>query len=350
MPNSSQMHTPELQELFGVKGVEIFSTGLWNGKQITDKDLDAIVESFSKIGGVMKPHLKLGHNEKQPLLESAGLPAAGWVENVRKVGGKLVADFVDIPRQIFQLIKNKAYRKVSCEIYNDIDIEGQRYPKLLGAVALLGAETPGVMNLKDILSQYNLTSKFKMVQTFTGENSIDIIDLDINEHSESEMDEVQKQLDAALEQNKALQGQIDAFNAKMEAFQAQFDQVKKSKEDVEKELADARRATEEAEADKFVTELQAEKLCSKAMAPFVKAALSSERVEKYSLESKEYSRKDLIKEILRAANEASKVNFSNETANTNEADKADKVDEVEKYSKEHNVSYSEAYRIVNKKA
>ena len=95
---------------------------------------------------------------------------------MRKVGSKLVADFVDIPREIYQLIQNKAYRKVSCEIYNDIQIGEKKHRKFLGAVALLGSEMPAVRSLKDILSQYSeVFSRFKTVETFTTENSDSIL-------------------------------------------------------------------------------------------------------------------------------------------------------------------------------
>lgn len=351
MPNANQMHVDSLMSLHTIKGVEIFATGTWNGRQIQEADLDAIVESFAATSNLMKPHLKLGHNEKQELLKSAGLPAAGWVENVRKVGSKLQADFVDIPRQIYQLIKNKAYRKVSCEIYNDIEIEGKKHRKLLGAVALLGAETPGVMNLRDILSQYAMNSKFKTVETFTSENSNATIELlEINDlNSETfGMDEQQlKELAAAKEK---LQADLDAAKAQADTYKADLEAANKAKVEAETALAQAKKATEEAEADKFVADLQAEKLCSKAMAPLLKAAVSSEVVEKYSFDGKDYSRQGLLKEILKGAAEAAKVNFSNQTANVEKNEGKDDLTKVEAYAKEHGCSYSEAYRQLNKKA
>ena len=91
-----EQFTIEPAGLFSIKDVEIFSTGTWNGKEITEKDLDNIVDAFSKTKEVVRPFLKLGHDDNQKLIQNDGLPAAGWVENVRKVGGKLRADFVDI--------------------------------------------------------------------------------------------------------------------------------------------------------------------------------------------------------------------------------------------------------------
>jgi len=169
-------------ELFTIKGVEIFSSGLWNGRRIEENDLDEIVSAYSKTAETVRPFLKLGHSEDQKLLANEGLPAAGWVENIRKAGTKLVADFVDIPKKIYQLIERKAYRKVSCEIYNNIEIDGNKYPKMIGAVALLCAELPGVLNLTDILSNYNLENRFSAVQKFATENETAIVILDVNEN------------------------------------------------------------------------------------------------------------------------------------------------------------------------
>jgi bacterioferritin (cytochrome b1) len=351
MPNSNAIHTDKLmgQDLYTIKGVEVFATGTWNGKKIEDQDLDSIVEAYGETEGILKPHLKLGHNDEQGILKSAGLPAAGWVENVRRVGSKLVADFVDIPKEIYQLIQKKAYRKVSCEIYNDIQIDTKKYRKFLGAVALLGSEMPAVRSLKDILSQYSdVFSRFKTVETFTTENSEHIIrSIEINLPSENFG--MEQQLQEAQAKNDKLQADLAAAQAKMDAFSAQVDEMKKAKEETERKLVEAQRATQEAEADKFVSELQAEKLCSKAMAPLVKAAVSN--VEKYSADGKDYSRQDLVKEILKGAAEAAKVNFSNATttdAKAGEETEAEKAKRVEKYAEENKISYSEAYRQLSK--
>jgi len=353
MPNSNALQTDKLngQDLYIIKGVEVFATGTWNGKKIEDQDLDSIVEAYAETEGILKPHLKLGHNDEQGLLKSAGLPAAGWVENVRKVGSKLVADFVDVPKEIYKLIQNKAYRKVSCEIYNDIQIDKKKYRKFLGAVALLGSEIPAVRSLKDILSQYSdVFSRFRTVETFTTENSDHIIKtIEINLPSENfGMDE---QLKEAQEKNDKLQADFSALQAKMDAFSAQVEDLKKSKEETERKLVEAQRATQEAEADKFVSELQAEKLCSKAMAPLVKAAVSN--VEKYSADGKDYSRQDLVKEILKGAAEAAKVNFSNVTttdAKSGDESEAELAKRVEKYAEENKVSYRQAYVHLTKKS
>lgn len=137
-----------------IKNVEIFATGTWNGRKYTDKDLDDIVNSFGHVG--FEPPLKLGHNDGQKMLQKDGLPAAGWVENIKKVGSKLVADFKDVPKKIFELLEKKAYKTKSVEIYHNLTVQGGKtFSHVLKAVALLGADIPEVEDLKDVLALYD---------------------------------------------------------------------------------------------------------------------------------------------------------------------------------------------------
>src|SRR3990167_2384230 len=133
---------------------EIFSTGLWNKDQYSEGDLDGMVEAFGKVG--FKPPIKLGHSETQKLLKGEGLPAAGWVENLRRAGDKLVCDFKRVPKKIAELIKAGAWRKKSAEVYWDHldEADSTKFPRVLKAVSLLGEDIPAVTNLGDILALY----------------------------------------------------------------------------------------------------------------------------------------------------------------------------------------------------
>ena len=138
--------------VYNVDGVEIFKAGKWNGDEYTEADLDDIATSYAEIGGELKPYLKLGHNATQPLLD--GMPAAGWVQNVRRQGASLVADFVNVPKKIKELIDKKAYGRMSSEIYWNLKSGDKNYRRALKAVALLGADTPAVRTLDDFINLY----------------------------------------------------------------------------------------------------------------------------------------------------------------------------------------------------
>lgn len=143
-----------LPDTYDIHGVEIFSEGTWNGDPYNAKDIEDLVTSFGETKPFLKPYLKLGHGEKQELLEQEGLPAAGWITNLYQQGQKLLADFSNMPKKIYDLIKAKAYARVSAEIFVNATINGKLYPKTLKAVALLGGETPAVQNLNDIHALY----------------------------------------------------------------------------------------------------------------------------------------------------------------------------------------------------
>lgn len=141
-------------ETFDINDVEVFAEGTWNGDSYSIQDLDEIVNTFNETKDHLKPYLKLGHSEKQKLLAEDELPAAGWVENLKRMGNKLVADFKRIPRKIYEIIKNGGYKRVSIELYVNAKIKDKEFPKALKAIALLGGATPAVGTLDDIRALY----------------------------------------------------------------------------------------------------------------------------------------------------------------------------------------------------
>lgn len=139
-------------------GAEIFATGVWNGKTFSEADLDGIVQSFDffNLGGRIP--LKLGHNTEQPLTD--GQPALGWVDRVWRDGAKLMADFRDVPKIVYDAIKNGLYKFVSVELLRDVKADTRVVPLMLDAVALLGADLPAVGSLSD-LQALTMAAKFE---------------------------------------------------------------------------------------------------------------------------------------------------------------------------------------------
>lgn len=343
-----------MSELKIIKDKEIFSTGTWNGKVITTNDLDDMVDAFDATKDGIRPFLKLGHDTEQKFLQKEGVPAAGWVDNVRRVGSKLVADFIDLPEKIHSLIENKAYRKVSSEVYNNIKIHGKTYRKMLGAVALLGAETPGVMDLSDILSLYGFND-YKDAKTEAEnkeEMKVDIFNLTIKggEMPKTE-NEINLERDLADEKKEAarLKEEVEQFKIKEQESESQKSENAKLKAEVEKfkkEAADQVEKTKQAQIEKFTAELEKENLSTPAMKPYV-LALLGDAVEKYTIDKKEMSRQDLLKETLKLF-KSSDVNLE---VGSEEGDHQQKTleAEVDKYVKDNKVSYRDAYIAVASK-
>jgi len=126
-----------------LQNIELFREGTWKGRPYTGADLDGMVGAFEALKGKLRFPVKLGH------VKAPGTPAAGWIQNLRRAGNKLVADLVDVPKDIAQAWREKRYRQVSSEIAGNFKDEesGKVYPKVLSGLALLGAELPAVSGL-----------------------------------------------------------------------------------------------------------------------------------------------------------------------------------------------------------
>lgn len=329
-------------KLHEIPGVEVFSVGTWNDDPYTQEDLDEMVVAFNENRGKIRPFLKLGHDDDQKLLQKDGYPAAGWISNLYRSGSKLIADFSDIPDKIYQLIKNKAYRKVSCEIYKGVQVGERFYDNLLGAVSLLGSDLPAVMDLDDMLALYGF--KADSIKVFAkNENLVTLRTYDFPniDHGGNEMDEkLVADLKSAQEQIKNLSEQLETFKADS----AKVSEIKTQLEDSQKLIAALERTNFKNQIRAFVSELEAEGLVTKTTKSMVEDYMEDKK--EYSLGDKKVTKEDLFKEILKLTKESGKVNFkehgSDNGRKTNVVDL--ELDKVNKYAAEKKITFSQAYR------
>ncbi|GAJ07419.1 unnamed protein product, partial [marine sediment metagenome] len=152
-------------QTYELKDVEVFGIGTWKGHKITDEDLNNIVNDTNEIIDKLKPKVKLGHDNKQALLQKTGLPAGGWITKLKRAGDKILVDIKEVPRVLYQLIKNGAYKRISSEILTDYAEPSTKkvYKKVLSAIAFLGADLPAVTNLKDIAALYDSDEKAQII-------------------------------------------------------------------------------------------------------------------------------------------------------------------------------------------
>jgi len=133
-----------------IDALEIFDAAV-----LPQYDADIILKNMSaipeKLGISYRIPLVVGHDEDGSWLKDSGYPAAGWLESVRKVGTKLVATVVDVPKKIAELIRARAYRTVSPEIYTNF---GGKMGPALRRVALLGGQIPHIKTLDDVMALY----------------------------------------------------------------------------------------------------------------------------------------------------------------------------------------------------
>lgn len=150
-----------------VPGVELFATGTYRGKTWTLADLDEMCRNGRRLGPkglkLLNPPAVYGHEEEQEFLDRTDWPAAAWVDTdslrVRKYAdpasgkteGVLVGDLTGVIPEAAEALRQKRYRKVSAEIYDDFrDDFGNSFGKAIRRVALLGGEVPQVKRLADI--------------------------------------------------------------------------------------------------------------------------------------------------------------------------------------------------------
>lgn len=182
-----------------LKGIEVFATGVHNGDPYDERDLDEMVAAFGRLD--FKPPLKSGHSKDEP-----GMPALGYVANLRREGRKLIADFVDMPKIVYDYIKAKRFNTVSSEVYWNLKRGGGSYRRALKAVALLGAEIPAVAGLRPLHELFSADAEVhnaEAIQLFSSEGE--------NQHGGNTMSD---------EDTKKLQDELDAANSRAADLEA----------------------------------------------------------------------------------------------------------------------------------
>jgi len=364
-------------------GKEIFSTGNWNGDDYIMKDLEEMVETFNATNSNYKPYIKLGHDEDQKLLQNDGLPSAGWVENLRIKGTKLVCDIVDIPDKIFKLIKDNAYRYVSSEIFWNINFNGQEYPKMLAGVALLGSDMPAVGNLNDFANlykfdyskvrKYNLSNNSKVEDTSTEftnkiEDNMPTID---KVHVPAIIDGKKEEMAAPIAPEVKPEVKEPMADApKVEAPKEEMP-VKKEEEapkkeemaapsieelgaqvaELQKQVAEllAKLGESEVELKKHRIDIKAKEIenfisvnrIAPAAVDYVKEMLGDEKKE-YSVNEKKLSKSDLLAEVIKVYSAANVNLVESSSAPVIEKVEAEDKDleAVKKFAKDNNLDYS----------
>jgi hypothetical protein len=258
------------------------------------------------------------------------------------------------------LIENKAYKKVSSEVFWNLKVGEKVYKRALAAVALLGANTPGVSNLNDILAMYSAKSegcdKLAVYET----NALELSDSEKTNKGGTmpEKSEQEIKLEYALNQKESdLKAANDKLSEAEKAQKEKDDEITRLREfkaqaeiKEQKLLADAQAA----EVKNFVTGLKAEKLCTPAMEGLVTELLGETKKEytvKVGDKDQKLSKQDLLKETLKLFKAAAEVNFEESSAQGDEGSKGndEAMDKKAKeYMTEHKVNYSTALKAVMK--
>jgi hypothetical protein len=328
-----------------LKAVELFSVGTWKGIPVTKEDLESMVEGFSHTNSFYRPPLKLGHNKEQPLLAEDGLPNAGQVNNLYVKDNKLVGDFTNIPDKIFSLIKKKRYNKVSIELFSGVKLKGKTFKKFLGAVALLGADVPGVLNLTDILGQFSQVFSEPTDDLTIIENKMELSPMD----KDKQIQELQEKLAAKDKENEEFKAKLNKSEEDQKNQATEFSNFKK---ETDKKIEDLIVQNDETKVEAFTQILISDGLCNAGMKPLVSQLVKGSLKQEFSVNDKKLSSEEAIKQLLELAKANFSVNKNESTENVENPDDkklyAKSEKDIEKYMADHNCSYSEAYTAVSR--
>lgn len=354
------MASPEDKKLHSITGVEVFAAGKWNGDEYTVADLDEMVRAFNENKARIKPSLKLGHDPDQKLLQKDGYPAAGWIGRLYREGSKLVADFVDMPEKIYELVKRRAYRKVSSEIYWNIEVAGRKYKRFLSAVSMLGGDMPAVGCLDDIMALYGVRKADRLGTYATGgaELTIKTYTVDLSSEAtrmsktEAEI-KLEVELKQAQEESKSYSEELAEKKSAIAEKEKEIETLRKFKEESEKRAAEAEKLAAETKLDSFVSEMEKEGLVTLAMKPYVRQLIGEDKKE-YSFDGdkKKISKQEVMREILKLHAAAEAVNFSENGKRGDDtgskAKESDLDQKIRKYAADNKVTYGDAYRAILK--
>lgn len=265
------MSQKDYADRYGIKNVELFATGKWNGDEYNVSDLDEMVTAFNDVG--FKPPIKPGHTD------APGTPAYGWVANLKRVGDKLVGDLIDLPKKVYEAIKDRLYDTVSAEIYWDLERNNRTFKRVLKAVALLGAEIPAV-DLKPLSESLLSIQGSARAYTIADKESKGFT----NQEGEKGDKKMKEELDKAIAEFKAKTTELEDMIKK----NAQDDTTKQFKEELE---AANKKIAEFAENQKQVLiKSKTDKLKIPVLRPYIDAiyqAIDSQKVRKFTVDKTE---------------------------------------------------------------
>jgi len=352
-------------QTYELKDVEVFGIGVWKGHKITDEDLDDIVSGTNEIIDKLKPKVKLGHDDKQALLQRTGLPAGGWITKLKRAGDKILVDIKEVPKVLYQLIKNGAYKRISSEILADYTEPSTKkvYKKVLSAIAFLGADLPAVTNLKDIAALYDSDKDANLIIYEKVENKqTDKINKIRKEvyvmPSKVTITEIENKKYVAVEDYEKIEKEKETIEKEKEeskGFKEKFEAEEKKSKEAEEKLDKISKEKREAEIKTFIDDHCSEKDMrflpkQKEVLMALVESTSDEKKIKFTVDDKEVelSQRELLEKFIELQPNFSDSIFAELSKGEEEEEEGkDKLTpeekKVQKYMDDHkDVSYRDA--------
>lgn len=221
-----------------MKYYQVFKAGIYPQGKFTKKEISQIAKNYDP--NFCEAPITIDHQQSGP--------AYGWVEDVKADGDILKVAFKDIPSEFEQSVNEGKYKKVSVEIYRNLEGKGA----YLKAVSFLGAAIPQVKGLEPVKFMESESDIYEFESEITNDTQYftqaDIDDLKKQiEDLENQIAKF-KQKDLKLETIKSLKDKISALNDEVAAFKEKAC----GKEQIEKELNDIKISLKKKEFCEFI--------------------------------------------------------------------------------------------------
>ena len=225
-----------------MKFYEVFKAGKYPQGKFTKKEIAEIAKNYDP--KFCEAPITIDHQQSGP--------AYGWVETVKAEGDKLKVAFKDIPEAFEKDVNDGKYKKVSVELYRNLEGKGA----YLKAVSFLGAAIPQVKGLEAIKFMESESDTYEFEAEDDSENfsQEDIEDL------KKQISDLETQVANFKENNKKLET-IKSLKVKISALNDEVASCKEKaqgKEEIEQELNNIKLAIKKKEFDEFI-EKQIEK-------------------------------------------------------------------------------------------
>lgn len=219
-----------------MKYFEVFKAGVYPQGKFTKKDVAEIAKNYDP--NFCEAPITIDHIQSGP--------AYGWVETVKADGDKLKVSFKDIPAEFEKDVKDGKYKKVSVELYRNLEGKGA----YLKAVSFLGAAIPQVKGLEPIKFMESESDTYEFE---SGGDSEQFSEADIDD-LKNQITALEEQVSKFKENNKKMET-IKSLKEKISALTeevADFKEKAQGKEEIEKELHEIKVAIKKREFAEFI--------------------------------------------------------------------------------------------------
>ena len=229
-----------------MKFYEVFKAGTYPQGKFSKKEIEQIAKNYDP--KFCEAPITIDHQQSGP--------AYGWVDTVKAEDDKLKVSFKDIPEEFEKDVNQGKYKKVSVELYRNLEGKGA----YLKAVSFLGAATPQVKGLEPIKFMEAEADTYEFEEQ-TQEDKNDKDTKETEQFSQEEIDDLKNQVAeletqlATFKENNKKAETIKSLKSKIAELTSEvlsFKEKANGKEEIEQELNSIKTAIKKKEYDDFI--------------------------------------------------------------------------------------------------